>query len=88
MKIKFVKTAPGRPEYSLGETYEFTGPLEESYARKYMDRGWAVAADTPAKDHVERKTADAEAMAAREAKEKAEYKAKVEAGERGPKARK
>ena len=88
MKIKFVKTALGRPEYSVGETYEFNGPIEEGYARKFLDREWAVPADKPAKDHVEQKAEVDEAAATREAKENAAYAAQVKAGERGPAAKK
>ena len=41
MKLKFVEAPKGR-HYKVGEVVDFTGPVAEGYARKYMDRGWAV----------------------------------------------
>lgn len=43
MKIKFVATAKGR-DWKVGEVRDFKGANEESYARKYIDRGWAEEA--------------------------------------------
>jgi hypothetical protein len=42
MKLRFVQKAPGRHEYQVGKIYDFNGPVEEGYAAKYIDRGWAV----------------------------------------------
>lgn len=47
MRIKFdtdhkVKQADGNgPNYVAGKTYEFSGPVSETYARKYIARGYA-----------------------------------------------
>jgi hypothetical protein len=49
MKIKFVKGhkpkghAEDIPDYKMGEVYDFNGPVAEGYARKYIERGYAVA---------------------------------------------
>lgn len=40
MRLKFLTAAPGR-DFKPGETRDFNGPVEEGYARKYIDRGWA-----------------------------------------------
>lgn len=85
MKIKFVQKPIGRPEYNIGDVVEFNGPVEESYARKFLARGWAEPADKDSKSHVEKTAAEAEETAVREAKERAAYKTAVEAGQRGPK---
>lgn len=48
MKIRFtqnhkVKQGDGKgAEYAAGETYTFNGIVAESYARKYVARGYAV----------------------------------------------
>ncbi|MGE0290362.1 MAG: hypothetical protein AB7P16_29105, partial [Bradyrhizobium sp.] len=36
--------AEDRPHYRAGETYEFKGRVAETYAEKYVRRGWAVPA--------------------------------------------
>ena len=41
MKIRFIVSPPGRPEYKKGDVREFNGRIEEGYARKYVARGWA-----------------------------------------------
>lgn len=33
--------APDRPSYKAGTTYDFSGPVGESYARKYLAHGLA-----------------------------------------------
>lgn len=50
MKIKFTAKPLGRPEYKIGDIVEFDGRIEEAYAQKYIDRGWAeeVKASKPA----------------------------------------
>jgi hypothetical protein len=42
MKLRFIQRALGRPEYQVGKIYDFNGQVEEGYAAKYIDRGWAV----------------------------------------------
>ena len=41
MKIKFIERPPAR-DYKVGDIVEFSGPIAEGYARKYILRGWAV----------------------------------------------
>jgi hypothetical protein len=45
MKIKFLQSPNGRKQYSAGDVVEFVGPVEETYARKYIEREWAALAD-------------------------------------------
>ncbi|RWF66852.1 hypothetical protein [Mesorhizobium sp.] len=84
MKIKFIQKPKGR-DYNVGDVVDFNGPVEESYATKFLNRGWAEPADDEAATHVEKTAADAEAAAARDAKANADYKAAVKTGKRGPK---
>ncbi|RVD44202.1 hypothetical protein EN742_02945 [Mesorhizobium sp. M4A.F.Ca.ET.020.02.1.1] len=42
MKLRFIKKAPGRPEYQVGKIYDFDGPVAKTYADKYIEREWAV----------------------------------------------
>lgn len=42
MKIKFVEVAKGGRDFKKGDEVEFVGRIEEGYARKYIDRGWAI----------------------------------------------
>lgn len=42
MKIKFVQRPSGGRDYEVGEEVEFAGRVEEGYAQKFIDRGWAV----------------------------------------------
>jgi hypothetical protein len=42
MKVKFIESPNGRKEYEVGDVVEFVGFVEETYARKYIDREWAV----------------------------------------------
>lgn len=47
MRIRFTEQPPGR-DYKVGAEVEFRGFVEESYARKFISRGWAVdVADDP-----------------------------------------
>jgi hypothetical protein len=41
MKIKFIEAPKGR-DFKVGDIVELNGPLNEGYARKYINRGWAV----------------------------------------------
>jgi hypothetical protein len=41
MKVKFTEAPHGR-HYKVGEVHDFHGPVAETYARKYIARGWAV----------------------------------------------
>lgn len=51
MKIRFVKDWIVRqgdgqgPHYRAGDVQEFAGPVAETYARKYVSRGLAVAVE-------------------------------------------
>ncbi|MCP1832826.1 hypothetical protein [Bradyrhizobium sp. USDA 4545] len=81
MKIKMLETPKGRPEFQKGQTYEFKdGTSEESYARKFIARGWAEpvdkAAEKAAREDQERAAAEAKAAAEQAAKDKAEAEAK------------
>lgn len=48
MKLRFTQghrpkgAADNIPEYKVGETYEFKGAVAQTYARKYVNRGYAV----------------------------------------------
>ena len=44
MKIEFVQASKGR-DFKVGDVVEFEGKVEEGYARKYIQRGWAKPAD-------------------------------------------
>lgn len=83
MKITMLATPKGRPEFKKGETYDFNGAVEESYARKFIARGWAEPADKSAekaaREDRERKEAEARAAAEQAAKEKAEAEEKARA---------
>jgi membrane protein involved in colicin uptake len=80
MRIKFIKAleikqGDGKgPKYAADEIVNFNGPVEETYARKYVRRGYAVEFDEKA----ERK-ARAEAEAKLRADEAAAAKARAEA---------
>lgn len=41
MRIRFTEAPEGR-DYKVGQVVEFKGPVEETYARKFIQRGWAV----------------------------------------------
>lgn len=43
MKVKFIEAPKGR-HYKVGEVVEFHGAVAETYARKFIHRGWAVVA--------------------------------------------
>ncbi|XUM25122.1 hypothetical protein ACRAVF_33855 (plasmid) [Bradyrhizobium oligotrophicum S58] len=76
MKIKFLVEPKGRSEYKAGAVVDFRGKVEEGYARKYIERGWAERIDRskPAVD------AEADVKAtADQAKDDAEAKAKADA---------
>lgn len=80
MKIKFIEAPKGRP-YKAGDIVEFNGGVEEGYARKYIDRGWAEFYDEAAIKEAERQAAAAKAAddAAAKAKASAVDKAKADA---------
>ncbi len=50
MKIKFIESPKGR-DYKIGEEVDFVGHIQEAYARKFIDRGWAeeVVAEKPSR---------------------------------------
>jgi hypothetical protein len=68
MKIKFIaRPLGGRPEYKIGDTVEFNGKVEEAYAQKYIDRGWAEdVSEKVSASTVETTEADEAAAAAAE----------------------
>lgn len=82
MKIKFIEAPKGR-DYKAGQIVEFTGPVETTYAMKYVARGWAEPYDEAAIKAAERAQreaqvkADEEARAAAKAKSDAVTKAKA-----------
>lgn len=41
MRIRFIEVPTGR-DYKVGQEAEFKGFVEESYARKFISRGWAI----------------------------------------------
>ncbi|MBY9051604.1 hypothetical protein K7462_30455, partial [Pseudomonas fluorescens] len=82
MKVKMLVTPPGgRREFEKGETHD----LEESYAKKFISRGWAEpadkAAERAAREEQERTITAARAKAEQDAKDKAaaQLAAKLEA---------
>lgn len=86
MKIRFIANPPARPEYKKGDVVEFNGPVEESYAKKFLARGWAEPADKAAKEIVDKSVQEAKMADTEDKQQKADYKAQVEAGQRGPNA--
>lgn len=88
MKIKMLETPKGRAEYEKGQTYDFNGPVEEGYARKFIARGWAEpvdkAAEKAALEDQERAAAEAKAQAEQITKDKAEAEARQRAQHRQP----
>ncbi len=47
MRIRFIEVPIGR-DYKVGQVVEFNGAVEQTYARKFITRGWAVdVADDP-----------------------------------------
>jgi len=88
VKIRFLLQPKGRSEYKAGDVVDFRGKVEEGYARKYIERGWAERADKPkaavdadaeAKIADDRAKAEAKADADAKAKADAEAKAKADA---------
>lgn len=66
MKIRFVEAPKGGRDYKAGDEAEFVGRVEEGYAQKYIDRGWAVDISPKiAESTAEEIEADAAAEAAR-----------------------
>ncbi len=84
MKIKFIESPPARPEYKKGDVVDFNGPVEESYAKKFLLRKWAEPVDKVASSVVEKASQEAKETAADETKQKQAYAAEVKAGARGP----
>jgi hypothetical protein len=87
MKVKMLVTPKGRPEYEKGQTYEFNGPVEETYGRKFIAEGWAEPVDKPARDLAredqDRKAAEARAQAEQDARDKADAAAKLKVSQQG-----
>jgi len=80
MKVKMLVTPPGgRREYNQGETFD----IEESYAKKFIERGWAEpadrAAERAAKEERERIAAENKARAEQAAKDRADAEARAKA---------
>lgn len=88
MKIKFLISPKGRPEYKKGESYDFNGPIEEGYARKFIDKGWAEpvdkAAERAAKEDADKKAAEEKAKVEQDAKDKADTVARIRAASGQP----
>lgn len=79
MKIKFV-TAPKGRDYKVGQVVEFKGKVEETYALKFLSRGWAEPFDEAAAKAAEKASRDEQAEKDKQeadAKLDAEAKAKV-----------
>ena len=49
MKIEFVQAPKGR-DFKVGDVVDFKGQVEEDYAQKYIQRGWARPVDDAAAD--------------------------------------
>ena len=83
MKIKFTTSPKGRPEFKAGDILDFKGPVPETYANKFIARGWAEPYDDAAIKATEKARAkadaDAQAEAAAREKEKAEAEARIKA---------
>lgn len=84
MKIKMIETPKGRPEYKAGETYEFNGPLEEGYARKFVARGWAEPVDGSAKEAAREDNQTRATATAAEAQFRNENREKIKAATNTP----
>lgn len=41
MRVRFIE-APKARDYRVGDVVDFDGPIPETYARKFINRGWAV----------------------------------------------
>ncbi|MCA0032748.1 hypothetical protein [Mesorhizobium sp. B263B2A] len=78
MKIKFTaRPLGGRPEYKIGDEVEFNGRVEEAYAQKYIDRGWAEDI-SPKVSVAEAETSEADEAAAEAAAEAARLQAEAD----------
>lgn len=64
MKIRFT-TAPKGRDYKVDQVVDFKGKIEEGYARKYIDRGWAVEIDEAAERRDRARAAEQAKLAAR-----------------------
>lgn len=65
MKIRFVKTPEGgrKADFKVGDELDLVGPINEGYARKYIDRGWAEEVKPePVAASAEEKAYEAEAV--------------------------
>lgn len=62
MKVRIIELSKGR-DFKVGDILEFNTPVELTYARSYIDNGWAVAIDEAA----ERAQAEADRLAAKRA---------------------
>lgn len=88
MKIKFIESPNGR-EHKKGDIVDFKGRVEETYALKYIARGWAEPVDEAAiraaekaeKEEKERTDAEAKAKAESDAKTKADAGARAKNGQ-------
>lgn len=78
MKIKFIQAPKGR-DYKVGETVDFKGPVEQTYAMKFIQRGWAEPVDEAAIKASEKAAREAQEKIEGEARAAADAKAKVEA---------
>lgn len=83
MKIEFTQAPKGR-DYKVGDVVDFDGSVEETYARKFIARGWAKPVDSAAKQAKDKMETEAKQTQTTEAADKAKYKTAVETGQRGP----
>lgn len=88
MKIKFIEAPKGR-DFKKGDVVDFKGKVDETYALKYIARGWAEpvdeaavrAADKAEKEEKERADAEAKARAESGAKTNADAEARAKNGQ-------
>lgn len=85
MKLKFDRgyTPPGdardRPTYEAGKTYDFSGAVALTYAKKYIERGLAHEVGAPDVATVEQARSDQAQLNLQEAERNAEEAAKLAA---------
>lgn len=64
MKVRF-KEAPKGRDFKVGQVVEFKGAVDETYARKYIARGWAEEVDEAAERRATAQAEQAAKLAAR-----------------------
>ncbi len=84
MKIKFLISPKGRPEFQAGETHEFKSGVEMTYAQKFLAKGWAEPVDGEASKAIGKIKQDEKEKSAQDVKERTDYANEVKTGQRGP----